>query len=191
MQAAIKPTISREEYLEMEKHSEIKHEFFQGEIFAMSGGTFNHARIGRNIVSALLTRLRGKPCEPMNSDMRVQTPSGLDTYPDVSVFCGQAELADKQHSLLNPVAIFEVLSPSTRSYDRGDKFAHYRTLDSLRDYVLVDAERLAVEHFRRADNGEWVLHEYREAADCLPLPAIAVELPLAEMYAGIEFGSGV
>ena len=98
------------------------------------------------------------------------------------------ELDDKQRSQLNPVVIFEVLSPSTRNYDRGDKFVHYRTITTLQDYILVDAEGVTLEHFRRsADGQEWVLHEYRAPSDILPLPAIEVELPLAEIYLDIEF----
>jgi Uma2 family endonuclease len=188
MPQAAMQRISREEYLALEEDSPERQQYFNGEVFAMAGGTFNHSRIARNIVAALVSRLRGKPCEPMNSDMRVHTPSGLDTYPDVSVFCGTPELADEQRTLLNPVILFEVLSPSTRSYDRGDKFAHYRSIAGLRDYVLADSETLAVEHFRRSPDGrEWVLHEYGDPAEAVPLYAIESELPLAEIYAGIEF----
>lgn len=179
--------IHRDNYLALEKQDSIRHQFLDGEVFAMTGGTFNHAAIAGNVFSALSHRAGGKPCRPMNSDMRIHTPSGLDTYPDVSVFCGKPELADEQRTLLNPVVIFEVLSPSTRSYDRGDKFVHYRSIPSLRDYVIVDSETMAVEHFRHSPDGrEWVLHEYREPPDTLPLPAIDVELPLAEIYRDIE-----
>jgi len=187
MQQITVSTMSREEYLALEAHSEIKHEFFQGEIFARAGSTFNHARLSGNVTAALAVRLRGGRCEPMNSDMRVQTPTGLNTYPDASVFCGKPELQDGQCTLLNPLLIIEVLSPSTRSYDRGDKFAHYRSIPVLQDYLLIDSTRLAVEHFRRTSNGEWILHEYQALTDTLPLPAIGIELPLTEIYAGIDW----
>ena len=183
--------ISRAEYLALEEVSSERHQYLDGEVFAMTGGTFNHSAIAGNVHTALSIRLAGVSRRPMNGDMRIHTPSGLDTYPDVSVFCGKPELTDEQRTLLNPVVIVEVLSPSTRSYDRGDKFVHYRSIASLRDYLLADAEAVAVEHFRRAPDGrEWVLHEYRDLGDAVPLPAIAGELPLAEIYRDVEPGDG-
>lgn len=179
---------TREEYLAQEKHAEIKHEFFQGEIFAISGGTFNHSAIAVNISTTLKNRLRGKNCTPMNSDMRIHTPSGLDTYPDVSVFCGAPELQDDRRTLLNPMVIIEVLSPTTRDYDRGGKFTLYRSIPTLRDYVLADSEQMFVEHFRRADNGEWILREHRELGDSVWLTAVEEPLQLQAMYENVEFG---
>ena len=185
---AIPQLIAREEYLALEEHSPLRHQFYQGEIFAMAGGSFNHSAIAGNLYLALGERLRGGPCRPMNSDMRIHTPSGLDTYPDLSLFCGQPELTDQQRTLLNPVLIVEVLSPSTRNYDRGDKFFHYRSIPTLRDYLLVDAASISVEHFRRSSDGEeWVLHHYQRLEERLPLPALESELPLAEIYAAIQF----
>ncbi len=179
--------LSREEYLAHDEESQVRHQFLDGEVFAMTGGTFTHAAIAGNIFSALSRRLSGGPCRPMTSDMRVHTPSGLDTYPDISVFCGAPDLADKQRTLLNPVVIVEVLSPSTRSFDRGDKFMHYRSIPTLRDYLLVDSESVAVEHFRRSEDGrEWVLHEYGELAASLPLSAIDIELPMAEIFFEVD-----
>ncbi len=183
---AIQHNIERADYLAMEELSETKHEFFQGEIFAMSGGTFNHSAISGNIYVHLKTALEGRSCHPMNSDMRIHTPSGLDTYPDVSVYCGEPELSDNQCSFLNPIIIIEVLSPSTRSYDRGDKFALYRSISSLRDYILVDSEQYLVEHFRRTENNEWILHEYHDENDTVHLPAIEVDLALSVMYESIQ-----
>jgi Uma2 family endonuclease len=181
-QAAINK-LSRDEYLAQEEQSEVRHQFFNGEVFAMTGGTFNHSAIAGNLYLSLGTRLGGKSCRPMNGDMRIHTPSGLDTYPDVSVFCGKPELSDNQRTLHNPVVIFEVLSPSTRNYDRGDKFVHYRSIPTLQDYVLIDPDAIGVEHFRRSEDGqEWVLHDYRELSDLLPLPSIGLDLPLAEIY---------
>lgn len=182
--------MTREEFLSREEQSVVKHEFFQGEIFAMSGGTYHHADISGNIYADLKGKLRGRPCRPMNSDMRIQTPSGLDTYPDVSVFCGKPELRDEQRTLLNPVVIVEVLSPSTRTYDRGDKFALYRAIPTLRDYLLVDSEQILVEHFRRGQDNEWVLREYRALADSIPLTAIAHTMRLETMYEGIAWNEG-
>lgn len=187
---AIKSDVSRVEYLRFEEESSERHEFFRGEIFAMTGGTFNHARIGLNLTSYLHTLLRGRPCQPMNSDMRVSTPSGLDTYPDVSVYCNAPELADNDRTLLNPVLIVEVLSPSTRSYDRGDKFMLYRSIPCLRDYVLVESESIFVEHYQRIGQHEWRLNEYQALADRLDLTSIGQELELALMYEEIHFTSG-
>lgn len=184
---AIKSSISRDDYLLLDEATHEKHEFYRGEMFAMAGGTYNHSRIGVNATAELVTRLRAKPCQPMNSDMRISTPSGLDTYPDLSVYCGQPELTDKNRTLLNPVLIIEVLSASTRSYDRGDKFMHYRSIPSLRDYVLIDSETVLVEHYQRQSISEWHLFEYRQLSDVLHLEVLGQPLEVACFYAGIEF----
>lgn len=184
-QAAKKYT--REEYLDVAETSKEKCEFYCGEVFAMSGGTFNHADISANIVSAFRVRLRSKSCRAMNSDMRIHTPGGLDTYPDVSVFCGKPNLTDKNSTLLNPAIIAEVLSPSTRDYEKGGKFTLYRAIPSLRDYLLVEPEKFFVEHFRKTDNGEWLLHEYQDVSDGIPLLSIEEVLPLEEIYDGVTF----
>ena len=181
MQQAVQSS-TREGYLALEETAEGKHEYYQGRVFAMTGGTFNHAYISGNIYVVFKVKLRGKPCQPMNSDMRIHTPSGLDTYPDVSAYCDHPELIDNQQTLLNPVLIVEVLSLSTRNYDKGDKFTLYRAIPSLQDYVLVESEKVWVEHFRRTDNDEWILHEYRQLADTLPLNSIAETLTLTEIY---------
>jgi len=187
MQTAIK-RYTREEYLaleEMAEVKEVKYEFYQGEIFAMSGGTFKHSRIKVNTVSALHQKLRGKSCQLIDSDMRIATPSGLMTYPDASVFCGQPELTDNQRTLLNPVVIIEVLSPSTRRYDKSDKFMLYRSIPTFRDYLLVDSEQVQVQHFRKTDNNEWILHEYFDLTEEVYLGSIDEFLSLAEMYEGM------
>lgn len=189
MSQALQNRITRDQYLALEEQTGVRHQFLNGEVFAMTGGTINHSRVARNIISSVMNRRSAKrPCEPMNSDMRVRTPSGLDTYPDVSVFCGSPELSDKERTLHNPVVIFEVLSPATEGFDRGDKFMHYRSIPGLSDYVLVDSVKVLVERFRRSPDGvEWVLHEYRDLAEGLPLPAIEAELPLEEIYRDIAF----
>lgn len=187
---AIDSSVSRADYLRLEETSSVKHEFCHGEIFAMTGGTFNHAKIGLNITSYLHDLLRGKPCQPMNSDMRVSTPSGLDTYPDVSVYCNTPELVDHDRTLLNPVLIIEVLSPSTRSYDRGDKFMPYRSIPCLQDYVLVDSESILVEHYRRLGSHEWHLYEYQALSETLNVASIDQRLDIERFYEGVGFVSG-
>ena len=177
-----KPTVSRADYLQLDAQSNEKYEFLDGQMYAMAGGTFNHARVSGNIFAALRQALRGKPCQPMNSDMRIHTPSGLDTYPDVSVFCGAPELTDNQRTLLNPLVIIEVLSPSTRDYDRVGKFAHYRSIAGLQDYVLIDPESILVEHFHRLKRDEWLLRVYSTLEDAFTLDSLGVTLTLRDCY---------
>lgn len=185
----LKTHATREEYLEYDSASEQKNEFYQGEIFAMSGGTFNHSAISTNVTSALSNLLNKSPCRPMNSDMRVSTPSGLDTYPDISVFCGDPELADNSCTLRNPALLVEVLSPGTKNYDRGDKFLHYRSIPSLQDYLLIDSESIHIEHYQRQNVNEWLLHEYRRLDGDLYLKSIDKTLSVKRVYEQINFSS--
>ncbi|MEZ5535559.1 MAG: Uma2 family endonuclease [Thiolinea sp.] len=185
---ALKTQTTRAEYLELDESSPEKHEFYNGQIFAMSGGTYNHSTIGLNIATTLRNQLQGKPCQPMNSDMRVHTQSGLDTYPDISVFCGEPELTDQERTLHNPVVIIEVLSPTTRNYDRGDKFWHYRSIPALQDYLLIDSESVYVEHHHRQSRDEWLLHEYYNLEDKLKLDSLNVTLTLRAVYEHARFG---
>lgn len=187
MSVAIKSACSREDYLAFEDTSEIKHEFYQGEIFAMSGGMFNHAKILANTLTALSVKLRGKSCTAMNSDMRVNTPSGLDTYPDISVFCGKPLLTDNQRTLLNPVLLIEVLSPSTRRYDQSDKFMLYRAIPTLSDYLLIDSEKVHVQYCHKIKENEWLLRDYFVLNDIIEFNIIGESVSLTEMYEGIIF----
>ena len=181
------PVISREDYFALDNHSNEKHELYQGEIFAMSRGTFNHATIGANVVTELKIKLRGKGCQATNSDMRIETPTGLITYPDAAVFCDKPELSDNQCSLLNPVVIVEVLSPSTRRYDESGKFSLYRSISTFSDYLLIDSEKIFVQHFRKIEGNEWVLHDYFEIGDQLFLHSIQETLCLREIYENVQF----
>lgn len=177
-----KQLLTRNEYLTLDTNSDNRYEFYQGVVFAMTGGTFNHALIAGNIFRNLGNQLLKTSCQPMNSDMRVSTPAGLDTYPDISVYCGKPELKDNNRSLLNPVVIFEVLSPTTRNYDRGGKFTLYRSITSLKEYIMVDSENRLVEHFVKINNGEWLLHEYHEEK-IFSLSSLQIELQLSDIYA--------
>ena len=148
----------------------------------MAGGTFKHAQVAGNVYGELRQALKGKPCKPMNSDMRVQTPSGLDTYPDISVYCGEPDLGDNDTTLLNPTVIVEVLSPSTRDYDRGGKFSHYRSITDLQDYLLVDPGAVLVEHFHRVGQDEWLLHVYSDLTAVVVLESLDLSLSLEAIY---------
>lgn len=181
MQQAIDKA-SRDDYLVQDSQSDEKLEYYDGYVFAMAGGTFKHAQVAGNLFGELRQSLKGKSCQPMNSDMRVHTPSGLDTYPDISVFCGDPELGDNDTTLLNPTVIMEVLSPSTRDYDRGGKFAHYRSIECLQDYLLVDPENTLVEHFHRVAQDEWLLHVYSDVTANISLESIGITLSLADLY---------
>lgn len=183
MQPLEKPRYSPEQYLALERAAEFRSELIDGEIIAMSGASREHNLIAVNLVAALHPQLRGRPCELYTADMRVRVDSaGLYTYPDLTGLCGEPVFDDDQSdTLLNPGLIVEVLSPSTEAYDRGEKFALYRRLDSLVDYVLVSQERVRVEHFRRRDE-QWLLTVYEDPASKLVLDSLGVTLPIGEIY---------
>lgn len=179
-----------EEYLAQEALAVSKSEYFDGEIFAMAGAGLEHNLIAANVVWALRSQLENSPCRVVGSDQRVAVPeTGLYTYPDVTVVCEEPEVAGPGRStLLNPTLIVEVLSESTGAYDRGDKFAHYRRLSSLREYVLIASDRRRIERFtRQVDGTEWVLAECSDAAGALALPSMGCVLSLPEVYRKVEF----
>lgn len=177
-----------EEYLALERASETKHEYFDGEIFDMAGASRAHNRIAANLVQQLSNALDDSPCEVYPSDMRVKLPTGLYTYPDVSIVCSEPQFeGDRQDVLLNPMVIVEVLSPSTEAYDRGRKFRNYQTIESLREYVLVSQDRMQVEHFaRRPGSDQWLLTTVDDPTGTITLPAIDCALSMAEIYAKVE-----
>jgi Uma2 family endonuclease len=152
-----KPLITAEEYLERERKAEFKSEYYRGEVFAMAGGTHDHSIIAGNLLENLKPALRAKGCTATGSDLRVSTSEdGLYTYPDVLIYCGKPVFKDDtKDTLLNPTSIIEVLSPSTRNYDRGTKFQLYREITTLREYVLVDTERRFIERWFMTDT--WIL----------------------------------
>ncbi len=187
MQAAAIQYFTREDYFAFEETSEEKHEFFQGEIFAMSGGTFNHSSILGNVLATLNEKSKGKPFQVTNNQLKIETPKGLITYPDVAVFCGKPELTPNKCALLNPVVIIEVLSPSTRRYDQSDKFLLYRSIETFKDYILIDSEKIHVQHFRKTEQLEWILHEYFDLKDEVYLASIQETLTLSDIYENIVF----
>jgi Uma2 family endonuclease len=186
--AALKKRYSPQEYLAIERQADSKSEYLDGIIVAMAGASRAHNLIGGNLNREIGTQLKNRPCETYSTDMRVLiSQTGLYTYPDVAVVCGEILfLDDKQDTLLNPTVIIEVLSPTTESYDRDQKFAHYRRLASLREYVLVaQHEVLVVRYLRQGD--DWLPTEFRSMDDTLSLASIDCHLPLREIYAKIVF----
>jgi len=177
------------EYLEIERRAETRSEYFNGEMFAMAGGTGKHAFIVANTVIALGQKSKGTSCRVCSSDLRLQVKSiGLYTYPDVMVICGDLKYADGHNDIvLNPSLIVEVLSKSTKSYDLGEKFEHYRLLPSLTDYLTVAQDRPAVDHWTRQQD-VWVLKTYDDLSQTIGLTSIGASLPLAEIYDRIDFG---
>ncbi len=172
------------EYAELEETSTVRHEFLDGHVWAMAGGSPEHAAIAANVVALLHAQLRGKPCRVYTSDLRVRvSETGLGTYPDVTVICGRIETdaADPRHkTALNPQVIVEVLSPSTEDYDRGEKLAHYKRIASLREVVLVAYDEPRLEIWRRTSDG-WTVDVARGDA-AVALPSLGCTLPLAEVY---------
>jgi Uma2 family endonuclease len=184
-----KTRLSPEQYLEIERRAESKSAYFQGEMFAMAGAGEGHNLIAGNLLAGLHAQLRSRACRAYGSDMRVRvSAAGLYTYPDVTVLCGEPQfLDDRRDTLLNPMLIAEVLSPSTEAYDRGRKFGHYRSLESLAEYLLVSSERVSAELFARQPDGRWLLTAASRLEDTLELPAAGCRLPLADLYEKVEF----
>ena len=179
-----KQQFTQEEYLQMERAAEQKHEYFNGEIFAMSGAGNRHNIIFRNLYGDLAYRLRGKPCQPYGSDMRVHIPENtLYTYPDISIFCRDIINDEGDNDIfVQPSVLIEILPRSTRNYDRGTKFKLYRDIPTLKEYVLVDSVAINVEIFRLHENGHWQLHEYKKLADAFQIETVGFQLTLEELY---------
>ena len=181
-----------EEYLAQERRSETRNEYLAGEVFAMTGASREHNLIAGNIFAALHGQLRGRSCEVYANDMRVRVQeTGLYTYPDLVVACGEPRFEDGElDTLLNPTLVVEVLSRSTQDYDRGTKFAHYRTIPELREYLLFTQERVHAEHFVRRDDGSWVLTETSDRTAAIELASIGCRLALADVYERVSPISG-
>lgn len=190
MTAVAKTRLTPAEYLAIERKAGFRSEYFEGEMFAMSGASREHNLISVNLSSALSTQLKNRPGEVYKSDMRVCVPSGLYTYPDVVVVCGNPKFEDEEVDiLLNPLVLIEVLSKSTADYDRGTKFKHYRQITSLREYVLVDQASAQIEHFVLGSDGKWALTEIAGLEKKLSLDSIGCQVPLAEVYRKVTFAT--
>jgi len=176
-----------DEYLKFERESEIKHEYLDGEIFAMAGASKSHNRIQATVTGMLYTQFVGRPYESFGSDQRVKVDATFYTYPDISVVCGEAEFDESElDTLLNPIVIIEILSPSTEIYDRGKKFQRYRELDSLQEYVLIAQDSMRIEHYLRQGE-KWILTDARGSDALVALPSITCALKLSDVYAKVDF----
>lgn len=182
--------LSIEEYLEAERRAETKSEYLDGEVFAMSGASFRHNVIVANLIGELRQQLKGRQCTVAPGDLRVHIPAtGLYTYPDLVVVCGEPRFEDQElDTLLNPTLIIEVLSPTTEAYDRGKKFEHYATIESLAEYVLVSQDAPRVEQFVRQEGGSWLLTATPGLDGRMILASVGCELALAEVYDKVPLG---
>jgi Uma2 family endonuclease len=179
------PQITYEEYLAQEAVSATKHEYLAGAVYAMAGGTPEHARLQANVIIALGAALRGRPCAVYSSDLRVRIDAtDRTTYPDVSVVCGAMETSRiDPHAVTNPTLLVEVTSESTEADDRGDKFAHYRHIPSLREYVVVSGKSQRIEVYRRNDRDKWELGSEGTPGESVQLTSVDVRVDVAEIYA--------
>ncbi len=187
MASLAKPRFTPQEYLAMERAADYKSEYVSGEIFAMAGTSFKHAIIVANLIRELGGQLRGAPCRAVANDLRVSVQATRAyTYPDVVVVCGPPQFGDEHlDTLLNPTVLIEVLSDSTEAFDRGGKFAHYRRLESLQEYVLITQTLMRVEHFVR-DGERWVLSELSQPEDMLRLASLQAAVRLSDIYEDVE-----
>lgn len=190
MAVAAKPSWTPNEYLAMERTSEEKHEYLDGEIYSMSGASRKHNLVMANALASLHSQLRQSPCVVFPSDMRVKVNARMYTYPDISVVCAPPEFEETiQDTLLNPTLIIEVLSPSTESYDRGRKFQHYRTLPSLQEYLLISQDAARAEQYVRQPDNTWLLSDAVGLEASLELRSIYCRLSLADVYEKVSFES--
>lgn len=189
MSAVPKAKLTEAEYLAKERKAEFKSEFYKGEMFAMSGASREHILIAGNCLREIGNQFKGRCCEVYSNDMRVKvSATGLYTYPDVVIVCGQPEFIDAEvDTLLNPTVLIEVLSPSTESYDRGTKATQYRRIPSLREHVLISQERPHVEVLSRQADGNWLLREVSDLDQVVTLSSVSVSLPMREIYDRITF----
>ena len=174
------------EYLAFEEGSEIKHEYIDGELYPMTGGTLNHSTIMMNVGGALWQSLRGTDCQALSSDMRIKVSPSRYVYPDVSVVCGEPATEYKSLTLLNPTLVVEVTSPSSIDSDRVIKRDFYETISSVQAYLVIDQHRPLVELYTRAEGG-WLLQRFSDLDAEVPLAPLNCDLPLADIYDGITF----
>ncbi|WP_431294736.1 Uma2 family endonuclease [Pedobacter sp. P26] len=178
-----------EEYLEMEKEATVKHEYYQGEIFAMSGAGDNHNWLFSNVFLAIGGQLKGKSCHIFGSDKRMNIPeNSLFTYPDISIYCNDIKHIDiDEDTSILPTVIIEILSPSTKNYDRGKKFNLYKDIPSLKEYIMIDSESVWVQAFYIDEENNWKLNEHKEISDTLSLISMGFDVALSDIYDHVLF----
>jgi Uma2 family endonuclease len=181
--------LTPEQYLDIESKAEFRSEYINGEMFAMSGATPNHARIVLNTARRLTEQLDGRPCEAFDGDLRLYSAKyKIFTYPDVLVTCGPHQLLDaRRDTLTDATVIVEVLSPSTKNYDRGEKFLFYRSLPSFSEYLLLSQDTMRAEHHVRQPDNSWLFREFTESDDKIELKSISCRLQLRSLYERVEF----
>jgi len=179
------------DYLRIESDSAERHEYWDGQIVAMAGGTYGHSLIISNLIGEIRNALKGKPCRVLESSMRIRIPGRTRYfYPDSTIVCGKPEFDPedpKQHSIINPRVVIEVLSPTTEGFDRGEKFSFNRAIESMQEYVLVSSETASIETFYRQSDGTWLFSAFSGDQAIAKLRAVEIDLPLAEVYTGVEF----
>ena len=190
MTAEPKHIYTMEDYLALERESEVRYEYRNGEVFDMSGGTLNHDLVMGNIYERLRDRVRGKSCQVFTGNMQIKTPALLPyRYADGSVVCGNVEIErfNGCDLLLNPVLLWEVLSPSTEAYDRGDKFTYYKSIPSLKEYLLIAQHRPHITQFVKQDERIWYQEEFNSLSESIHLPSLDCMLNLSEIYQDVIF----
>ena len=189
MQAAEKTYYTSEEYLDLETQAEYRSEYYDGEVVTMAGGSPNHNRISVNFSSALNFALKRQNYDVFMTDLRLWIPrQRIYTYPDVMVVAGNLEFAEgRKDTITNPLLIVEVLSKSTKNFDRGEKFEFYRTIPSFKEYILIDQAKIHVEQFAKTADNKWLLSEYEDENATLALTNIQFEIPLVDIYSRVEF----
>ncbi|MBL8231153.1 MAG: Uma2 family endonuclease [Bryobacterales bacterium] len=180
--------LTPEQYLERERNAEIRSEYWHGEVYAMSGGTSKHNLVAGALFAALRQRLRTRGCNVFFADLKVGSSKRRGfAYPDVSVVCGEARFLDETRDVLtNPSVIFEVLSPSTRGFDSGQKFAEYQKLESLKHYVLLEQDICHVQHYERTSSDEWRYRVHHKLDDVLVFSDLSLSIPLSEIYEDVD-----
>jgi Uma2 family endonuclease len=188
MSALPKKELTVAEYLAIERQAESKSEFFNGEMFAMAGASWQHNAISANLLIEIGGRLKNGPCRVFASDLRVKVDrTGLYTYPDLLIVCGQLEFDPMDaDTLVNPQVIFEILSKSTEAYVRGEKFRHYQRLPSLKEYVLVNQDKKLLQRHVQKSDGEWALRYFDDPSGEFALASIPIRVPMADIYRGVD-----
>lgn len=190
MPTPLKRKHTLQEYLEMDRTSEARLEYWNDEIFDMSGASKEHARIERSVMTHLTTRLSGRGCEIFTANMRIKVSSLPPyRYGDLSGLCGEAQFEEigGVDAMINPSLVIKVLSNSTEAYDRGDKFTHYKSIPSFAEYLLIAQHRPHITHFTRQDGGLWTHHEYNDLKAVVSLVSLGCDLPLSEVYENVTF----